>query len=232
MSAVKPFRAYRPRPDLARLVASFPYDVISSDEARALAAGNPHSFLHVGKPEIDLDPSIPLHDDRVYATARANLARMIFEGVLQRDARPCLSVYQQRMGDHVQAGVVGLTSVAEYERDLIKKHEHTRKDKEDDRTRHVTECDANAEPVFLTYRKVPAIDAIVDRVRARPPLHDLVTVPAHTWHQFRAADDAPLGFLCMVDAARDKPELPDAAALEKLRAQPEVAAFLADAIED
>ena len=175
MSSVKPFRAYRPRPDLARRVASFPYDVISSDEARALAAGNPHSFLHVGKPEIDLDPSISLYDDRVYAKAKENLARMIAEGVLQRDARPCLSVYQQRMGDHVQAGIVGLTSVAEYERDLIKKHEHTRKDKEDDRTRHVTECDANAEPVFLTYRKVPAIDAIVDRVRARPPLHDLVT---------------------------------------------------------
>jgi uncharacterized protein (DUF1015 family) len=175
MSSVKPFRAYRPRPDLARQVASFPYDVISSDEARALAAGNPHSFLHVGKPEIDLDPSISLYDDRVYAKARENLGRMIAEGVLKRDARPTLSVYQQRMGNHVQAGVVGLASVSEYERDLIRKHEHTRKDKEDDRTRHVTECDANAEPVFLAYRKMPAIDAIVDRVRARTPLHDLVS---------------------------------------------------------
>jgi len=175
MSSVKPFRAYRPRPDLAHQVASFPYDVISSDEARALAAGNPYSFLHVGKPEIDLDPAIPLYDDRVYAKARENLAQLIADGILARDARPTLSVYQQRMGDHVQAGVVGLTSVAEYERDLIKKHEHTRKDKEDDRTRHVTECDANAEPIFLTYRQVPAIDALVDRVRARPPRHDLVT---------------------------------------------------------
>ena len=88
MSSVKPFRAYRPRPDLARQVASFPYDVISSDEARALAAGNPYSFLHVGKPEIDLDPAIPLYDDRVYAKARENLARLIADGILRRDARP------------------------------------------------------------------------------------------------------------------------------------------------
>jgi len=178
MSSLKPFRAYRPRPEFARQVASPPYDVISSAEARALAAGNPLSFLHVGKPEIDLDPSIPLYDDRVYALGRANLRRLIEERILERDPRPCLYVYQQRMGEHVQAGVVGLVAVSEYEQDLIKKHELTRKDKEDDRTRHVSECQANAEPVFLTYRKLPAIDAIVDRVRSRPPACDVVTEDA------------------------------------------------------
>ena len=168
MSVILPFRAYRPRPEQAREVASFPYDVLSSDEARELARGNPVSFLHVCKPEIDLDPAIDVHDDRVYAKGRENLRRLIADGVLVRDPAPCLYVYQQRMGDHVQAGIVALCSVREYEQDLIKKHEHTRPDKEDDRTRHVTEANANAEPVFLAYRARRDIDRIVDAVCAPP----------------------------------------------------------------
>jgi len=175
MSRIKPFRAYRPRTDRAERIASPPYDVISSEEARAMAAGNPLSFLHVGKPEIDLDPSVPLYDDRVYAKGVENLRRLIDSGELVRDPSPCLYLYQQRMGDHVQVGVVGTCSVDEYERDLIKKHEFTRKDKEDDRTRHVTECNANAEPVFLTYRANREIDAVVDRVRERRPACDFVS---------------------------------------------------------
>ena len=174
MSVIKPFRAWRPPAESAREVASFPYDVLSSDEARELARGNPVSFLHVCKPEIDLDPSVDVHDDRVYAKGRENLRRLMADGVLVRDASPCLYIYQQRMGSHVQAGLVGLCSVREYERDLIKKHEHTRPDKEDDRTRHVTESDANAEPVFLGYRARREIDEIVDRVRARRPACDFV----------------------------------------------------------
>ncbi len=174
MSAIQPFRAYRPRPDCAAQVASFPYDVISSDEARALARGNPVSFLHVCKPEIDLDPSVDVHDDRVYAKGRENLLRLIADGVLARDAKPCLYLYRQTMGAHVQTGLVCLCSVREYEQGLIKKHENTRKDKEDDRTRHVTECDANAEPVFLTYRARKDIDEVVNRVRARPPAYTFV----------------------------------------------------------
>lgn len=175
MSRIKPFRGFRPRPDLARQIASFPYDVINSDEARELARGNPYSFLHVGKPEIDLDPALSLYDEKVYAQGASNLRRMISDGILIQDPAPRLYLYQQKMGDHVQKGLVALCSVEEYERDLIKKHEHTRKDKEDDRTRHVTTCNANAEPVFLTYRAMPAIDAIIDRVAARPPVHDLVS---------------------------------------------------------
>jgi uncharacterized protein (DUF1015 family) len=172
MSRFQPFRAYRPRAEQARDVASFPYDVLSSDEARVLAQGNPVSFLHVCKPEIDLDPSVDVHDDRVYARGRENLRRFIAEGVLVRDAQPCFYVYQQRMGGHVQAGLVGLCSVREYEQGLIKRHEHTRPDKEDDRTRHVTEANANAEPVFLTYRAVAEISRLVDGVRARTPTYD------------------------------------------------------------
>ena len=175
MSVIRPFRGFRPRPDLAAQVASFPYDVINSDEARALAQGNPWSFLHVGKPEIDLDRAIPPYDDRVYAQAAANLKGFVEAGVLVRDPAPRLYVYQQRMGDHVQAGVVAACRVSEYESGSIKRHEYTRKDKEDDRTRHVTECNANAEPVFLTYRARADIDAVVDAVRARTPAIDVVT---------------------------------------------------------
>jgi uncharacterized protein (DUF1015 family) len=174
MSRIRPFRAYRPRPEIAGKMASFPYDVISSEEARELAAGNPHSFLHVGKPEIDLDPSVPLYDDRVYAKGVENLRKFIAQGDLVKEAEPCLYVYQQRMGGHSQDGLVCLCSVKEYENGLIKRHEFTRKDKEDDRTRHVMEQNANAEPVFLAYRSQGAIDAIVERVKTCDPLYDIV----------------------------------------------------------
>ena len=175
MSKLKPFQAYRPKPELAAEVASLPYDVINTEEARALAQGKPHSFLHVGRPEIDLAADVDIHADAVYAKGVENLYGFIKDGTLLQEPKPCLYVYQQRMGDHVQAGIVGLVSVKEYEQDLIKKHEYTRKDKEDDRTRHVTDQNANAEPVFLTYRAEQAIDAIVDRVRAGEPVYDVVT---------------------------------------------------------
>jgi len=175
MSKLKPFRAYRPRPELAAQVASFPYDVINSEEARELAAGNPYTFLHVGKPEIDLDPSVPLYDDRVYAKGVENLKKLIADGVLVKEGQPCFYVYRQTMGSHAQDGLVGLCSVKEYEDGLIKRHEFTRKDKEDDRTRHVTEQNANAEPVFLTYRTQKAIDAIVADAKSCDPVYDLVT---------------------------------------------------------
>ncbi len=175
MSQIKPFRAYRPKAGLAEKVASVPYDVINTQEARQMAEGNPYSFLHVGRPEIDLPEGVDEHDDRVYAMGVSNLKRFIAEGTLVQDDQPCLYVYQQKMGDHVQAGLVCLCSVKEYEQDLIKKHEYTRKDKEDDRTRHVTEQGANAEPVFLTYRAVPYIDHVVDNVRKGAPDIDIVT---------------------------------------------------------
>ncbi len=175
MSMLKPFRAHRPRPDLAAQVAAVPYDVVNTEEARALAQGNPHSFLHVGRPEIDLPDSVDIHDPAVYAKGVANLRALIENGTLFQDEAACLYVYQQRMGDHVQAGLVGLCSVEEYENGRIKRHEFTRKDKEDDRTRHVTEQAANAEPVFLAYRAVPYIDHIVNDIRKLPPAYDVVT---------------------------------------------------------
>jgi len=175
MSQLKPFKAYRPKAELAAQVAAVPYDVVNTEEARQLAAGNPHSFLHVGRPEIDLPADTDIHADEVYAQGVANLKRLIQEGVLVHEDEPCLYIYQQRMGDHVQAGLVGLCSVKEYEDGQIKRHEYTRQDKEDDRTRHVTEQNANAEPVFLAYRAVPYIDSLVDKVRATPPVYDVVT---------------------------------------------------------
>jgi uncharacterized protein (DUF1015 family) len=175
MSLIQPFRAYRPKAELAARVASVPYDVVNTAEARHLADGNPYSFLHVCRPEIDLPEGIDEHEDRVYATGAANLKKFIADGILAREASDSLYVYQQRMGAHVQSGLVALCSVREYEENLIKKHEFTRRDKEDDRTRHVSEQNANAEPVFLTYRAHAEIDAIVDDVTATEPLYDITT---------------------------------------------------------
>jgi uncharacterized protein (DUF1015 family) len=175
MSQLKPFRAYRPRPELAAQVAAVPYDVVNTQEAAELAKGNPYSFLHVGRPEIDLPPGTDIHSDAVYAKGVSNLRSLIENGTLFHENTPCLYVYQQRMGDHVQAGLVGLCSVEEYETGRIKRHEFTRKDKEDDRTRHVTEQAANAEPVFLTYQAVPYIDHIVNDIRKQVPVYDIVT---------------------------------------------------------
>lgn len=178
MSIVIPFRGLRPRPELAERVASPPYDVLSSEEARQMAEGNPISFLHVNKPEIDLDPLIDIHDDIVYETGRRNLQKFIDEEVLIRDSSPCLYLYQQRMmigeREHVQVGLMAGVSVDEYQNDLIKKHELTRTDKEADRTRHVDRTNANAGPVFLTYESVPAIDAIVASLCLEKPTYDFM----------------------------------------------------------
>jgi len=174
MARLKPFRSWRPRADVCAKVASPPYDVLSSDEAREMAAGNPLSFLHVVKPEIDLEPGVDPYSPEVYATGAANLRRLMEEGVLVRDASPSLYLYRQRMGDHVQTGLVAGASVDEYEADLIKKHEHTRPKKEDDRTRHIDALNANTGPVFLTYKAKPEIDELVERLTARVPEYDFV----------------------------------------------------------
>ncbi len=174
MSRIQPFRAWRPRPELAPRVASPPYDVVSSSEARALAADDPLSFLHVVKPEIDLDPSTDIYSPEVYAKGAENLRRLQDEGVLIREAEPALYIYRQRMGEHVQTGIVAGASVDEYEADLIKKHEHTRPVKEDDRTRHIDALNANTGPVFLTYRARAEIDRLVERLTADPATYDFV----------------------------------------------------------
>ncbi|MDI3284603.1 DUF1015 family protein [Polyangium sp. 15x6] len=175
MAKVRPFRAFRPPPSLALEVASPPYDVISTAEARKLAEGNPASFLHVSRPEIDLPEGTDEHDDAVYAMGAKNLAKLIAEGALTQDPEPHLYLYAQTMGDHRQIGVVGCAAVSEYLGDTIKKHEKTRADKEDDRTRHIDELSAHDEPVFLTYRKEGAIDALVRASTEAPPIYDFTT---------------------------------------------------------
>jgi uncharacterized protein (DUF1015 family) len=172
MATLRPFKGFRPVPSLAAQVAAKPYDVLNSDEARAEASGKPLSFLHVGKPEIDLPRDVDLYDSRVYQKGADNLRKLIADGVLREDPRPCLYVYAQTMGGHTQYGIVGCASVAEYLNDTIKKHELTRKDKEDDRTRHVEVTNAHSGPIFLTYRAEPELDRIVAQATASSPVND------------------------------------------------------------
>jgi uncharacterized protein (DUF1015 family) len=174
MSQLKPFRGIRPRPDLAADVAAPPYDVVDYDEGRAYVEKRPHSFLRVEKSEIELDRSLETLDPQIFEKGKKNLARLLAEGRMIRDDKPCFYLYQQRMGEHVQVGVVAGASVAEYQNGLIKKHEHTRADKEEERTRHVDVVNANTGPVFLTYRARPEIDRFVDTVRSRQPDVDFV----------------------------------------------------------
>ena len=189
---LNPFKALRPEPALASKVAAVPYDVVSRDEAARLAAGNPHSFLHVGRSDIDLPPDTDPHDDRVYAAARSALDRFVAEGTLLREAEPSLYIYRQEMDGRVQTGVVGCVHIDDYERDVIRKHEKTRKDKEDDRTRHVLTLDANAEPVFLTYRGSDDVDRLVERAVQGAPLYDFSAPDGVRHTVWRVADTRPL----------------------------------------
>ncbi len=182
MATLSPFRALRPPVALAARVASPPYDVVSTREARALAAGNPDSYLRVSRPEIDLPEGTDEHSAPVYAKGRENLDELVRRGVLRQDEAPRFYVYAQRMGEHRQTGLVACASVDEYDRDVIKKHEKTRADKEDDRVRHIDALSAHDEPVFLTYRAVPEIDRVIEDVKRGAPEYDLVT-PDGVGHQ-------------------------------------------------
>ena len=190
MSVVRAFKAVRPAPTLADQVAALPYDVMNSEEAREMVVGNPHSFLHVDKAEIDLDPSIDLYDTRVYEKARDNLNQMIAEGVFIQDENPCLYIYKQVMDGRAQIGIVGCTSIDDYMNNVIKKHELTRADKEQDRINHVDYCDANTGPIFLTYRARKTIDTLVAGVmEAKTPVYDFTSEDGIT-HTVWVMDDA------------------------------------------
>jgi uncharacterized protein (DUF1015 family) len=173
---IKPFAALRPAPEKAAVLAAVPYDVVDTAEARALAAGNPDSFLHVSRPEIDLPDSVDIHDDRVYAQGAAALRELQARGVLVRETGERLYVYRQIMGSHSQTGVVTCCHIDDYANEIIRKHEKTRKDKEDDRTRHCLELNANSGPVFLTYRGTPALDQLVAAEQQNAPLYDFTAV--------------------------------------------------------
>jgi uncharacterized protein (DUF1015 family) len=159
---------------LAARVAAVPYDVVNRAEARELARGNPDSFLHVGRSDIDLPEDIDPHDPRIYSQARESLDQLLRRGTLIRDPDRAFFLYRQIMGDRAQTGLVGCVHVDDYEGDVIRKHEKTRPDKEDDRTRHVLTLKAHAEPVFLAYRNQPDIDRLVARTTVSAPLYDFV----------------------------------------------------------
>jgi uncharacterized protein (DUF1015 family) len=176
MSTFKPFKAVRPIPEKARDIASLPYDVMDSDEARIEVQKNPLSFIHVEKPEVDLPLGTDLYDPQVYAKARENLYKYINDGLMIQDPKPMFYIYRQTMDGRDQYGLVGLASVDEYMNGTIKKHELTRAEKEADRIRHIDACDAHPSPVFFTYRHQQTIDSIVDRVcKTTAPVYDFVS---------------------------------------------------------
>jgi uncharacterized protein (DUF1015 family) len=183
MATIYPFRAFRPRAELAPEVASVPYDVVDRDEARALAKGLAHSFLHVTKPEIDLPDDTDPYGDVVYAQGRRALDRFIAEGTLVQDATPCLYAYELTMGTHRQTGVVLCASVPEYEKNIVRKHEHTRPDKENDRVRHMEALQAQSGKVFLVHRDSSLIGAELRKASATSPACDF-TAPDGIRHRF------------------------------------------------
>ena len=172
MATVRPFRALRPDPQHVEEVASVPYDVIDSAEARVLSEGKPRSFLHVVRPEVDLSEETDEHDESVYEKGAENLERFVADGVLVQEDEPSLYVYRLIMDGREQAGIFGLVSVDEYNNDVILKHENTRPDKEDDRTKHLVTQRAHAEPVMLTYRATDALDELVADTMEEEPLYD------------------------------------------------------------
>ena len=189
---IKPFAAVRPNAGDAALVASVPYDVVDTAEAKELAAGNPKSFLHVSRPEIDLPEGTECSSPEAYAQARKALDALMANGTLVKDAEPKFFAYRQKMGAHSQTGIVAVFDTKDYLNGVLKQHEKTRKDKEDDRTRHIEILNAHPGPAFLTYRDVPGIDKLVAAACEKTPLYDF-TAPdgiVHTVWEIAAAGDA------------------------------------------
>lgn len=202
MAVIRPFNALRPQPERASAVASVPYDVVNTEEASALAAGNALSFLHVSRPEIDLPEGTDIHSDPVYRRALENFDKLIKECPLVTEDVPSLYLYRLRMGDHEQIGLVACCSIDEYDQDIIKKHERTRRDKEDDRTRHMIVLRAQTGPVFLTYRANREIDAMVMESVVSTAIFDFTAADGNQHTVWRVPD--PVRF---VHAFREVPFL-------------------------
>jgi uncharacterized protein (DUF1015 family) len=194
MASIHPFRALRPEPGAAPAVSSVPYDVVSTEEARQLASDNPLSFLRITRSEIDLPSDTDPYAARVYAKARENFDALRRQAPLVSEETPSLYFYRLRMGGHEQTGIAGSFSVDEYESDIIKKHERTRRDKEDDRTRHIIELRAQTGVVFLTYKSAPGVDAVARKVTSEKPLYDFTAADGvqHTIWRASAAESAAL----------------------------------------
>lgn len=188
MSAFLPFHGLTPEPDQAAKVAAVPYDVVNTEEAAALVEGNMLSFLRVARPEIELDPGMDLHDDKVYEKAAENFERLARTAPLTLDAGKHVYVYALKMGDHRQVGVIAAASTEDYENDIIKKHEKTRKDKEDDRTRHVMILRSHTGPVFMTYKDSAAIDERIEKITSEAPTFDF-TAPDGIQHTIWRVDE-------------------------------------------
>ena len=193
---IKAFKAWCARPDLATKVASVPYDVVDTAEARVLAAGNPYSFLHVSRAEIDMAQGKDPYSNEVYQQGRASLIRLQKEGVLVQEENPQLFLYRQTMGLHVQRGIVACCSTEEYETHIIKIHEKTRQDKEDDRTRHINTLNAQSGPVFLLYRDDADIDSLVRETELTPPVFDFTASDgiAHAGWRFSSPNTVSQAF--------------------------------------
>jgi len=190
VAEIKPFAALRPDPKRADKICELPYDVMSSAEARTLAKDNPLSFLHVSKPEIDLPESTDVHSPTVYEKGRENFKRLISQGALRQDAKPCFYFYRQIMGKQSQTGLVAVASCREYSDGVIKKHELTRPDKEDDRVKHIEYLDAQTGNVFLAYRALNRMDDLAARVTTAPPEIDF-TAPDGVRHSSWTVADPP-----------------------------------------
>jgi uncharacterized protein (DUF1015 family) len=195
MVRIHPFAAIRPRPDVAHQVASVPYDVVNTQEARELAQGNPLSFLHIGRSEIDLPEGTNPHSDEVYDRAARNFRKLQDDGVMVHEQIPCIYLYRLQttlLGKAVsQTGLACCCHIDDYNSGIIKKHEKTRKDKEDDRTRHVLELNANAGPIFLLYKTDAALAALIEKAVQAGPLYDF-TAPDGVRHTvWRVEDSAP-----------------------------------------
>lgn len=191
MKLIKPFRGLRPSRDLAAKVASHPYDVLNREEALELANDNPYSFLHINKPEVDVDASVDVHDQSIYEKGRENFERFQAEGILKQDNVEKLYVYKQVMGEHEQVGLVAAASVEAYENNLIKKHEFTRPEKEDDRVNHIATLKAQVGPVFLTYKARSDVDALIAKVTATEAEYDFEAEDG-TRHVFWVIEDLTL----------------------------------------
>jgi len=169
VATIKPFRGLRPKPELAKKVASPPYDVLTSEEARTLVKNNPHSFLRVNKPEVDFEPDISIYSDEVYQRGKENLNKLIEENILFRDEEPCFYLYRLIMNNKSQTGIVALTSVEEYDKGIIKKHEHTRPEKVNDRARHILTLNAQVGPVFSIFKHQQEIKSLFDKLTSSTP---------------------------------------------------------------
>ncbi|MGK5084730.1 DUF1015 family protein [Bdellovibrionota bacterium FG-1] len=192
MATLRPFRALRPLPQKAAAVSAVPYDVVNRDEAAALAQSNPLSFLHISRPEIDLDPKVDPYSDPVYEQARKQFEALKISAPLIQDSTPQLYAYRLRQQGHEQTGIAATFSVQEYEDGIIRRHERTRKDKEDDRTKHLLALQAQTGPAYLTYRGQPSIDQLIQRACQQTPLFDFTAADGVTHTLWNIAEPQAL----------------------------------------